>query len=64
VAFGMAGVVCVGILLRVIQSLTSVINALSLTLLLLLVYGLLTIMAIAYAVLAKGAERLQKIEES
>jgi hypothetical protein len=64
VAFGIAGIVCVVIVLRVVQSLSSAINALSLVLLLVLVYSLLAIMAIAYAVLAKGAERLQKIEES
>jgi hypothetical protein len=64
VAMGIAGIICVAIVLRVVQSLSSAINALSLALLLVLVYGLLAIIAIAYAVLAKGAERLQKIEES
>lgn len=63
-ALGITGIVGTTVLLRIVQSLSTTLNELSLTLLLLLLYLLLTIIAGGYVLLAKGAERLRKIEES
>jgi hypothetical protein len=64
VALGIAGVVIATIVLRIVQSLTTALNDLSLALLLLLVYVLLIIIGIGYVLIANGTKQLQKIEES
>jgi hypothetical protein len=63
VAFGLTGIVASTVILRVIQSLSTQLGKLSLLLLFLVVYVLLAVIAVGYVLLAKGASRLQKIEE-
>jgi hypothetical protein len=63
VAFGLTGVVISTIVLRIVQSLSIQLSKLSLLVLFLVVYVLLAIIAVGYVYLAKGASRLQKIEE-
>jgi hypothetical protein len=64
VALGIAGVVTATIVLRIVQSLSTVLNDLSLALILLVVYVLLIIIGTGYVLIAKGAQQLQKIEDS
>ena len=63
VAYGVAGIAISTIALRTVQSLSTQLGHLSLTVLFLVVYVLLAIIAAGYGLLAKGASRLQKIEE-
>lgn len=63
-AAGIGIVVVTIIVLRALQSLTSVLGHWSLGLLFLLVYALLVILGTGYVCIAKGASRLLKIEES
>jgi hypothetical protein len=63
-ALGLYVVVVAIVVLRTIQSLSSAIGSWSLGFLLLLIYGLLAILGTGYALVSKGAKRLQKIEES
>lgn len=62
-ARGIAWVVLTTIVLRCFQSLSGPLERLSVGLILLLVYTLLVIIAIGYILIAKGARRLQRIEE-
>lgn len=64
VALGLTGIVCATIVLRIVQSLSAQLIKLSLPALFLIVYALLALIAVGYVLLAKGASRLQKIEES
>ena len=64
VAFGITGIVVTTVLLRIVQSLSTALNELNLALLLLIIYVLLLVIALGYLLLARGAERLRKIEES
>jgi hypothetical protein len=63
-AFGLAGAILTTILLRCLQSLTSVLNGLNLGVLLSLIYILLIIIAAGYILIENGANKLQKIEET
>jgi hypothetical protein len=63
VSLGLVGIVSSTIVLRIVQSLTTQLAKLSLLVLFLVVYALLAIIAVGYVLLAKGASRLQKIEE-
>jgi uncharacterized membrane protein len=63
VAFGLTGIVISTIVLRTIQSLSTQLSKLSLLVLFLVIYVLLALIATGYVLLAKGASRLQKIEE-
>jgi hypothetical protein len=62
-AFGLTGVVISTIVLRIVQSLSVQLSKLSLLVLFLVIYVLLALIAAGYVFLAKGASRLQKIEE-
>jgi hypothetical protein len=62
-ANGIGGVVLTVVVLRCFQSLSSQLNQLSLSLILLIVYLLLILISIGYILIAKGAKSLQKIEE-
>ncbi len=62
-ARGVAAVIVATILLRCFQSLSSPIGNLSLAVLLLVVYLLLVALGIGYVFIARGAKKLQKIEE-
>lgn len=64
VSLGVAGVLIATITLRVVQSLTTSVNQLSLMLVLLLVYFLLALIGLGYVLIARGARSLQRIEES
>ncbi len=63
-AQGIGGVVLTIVVLRCFQSLSSQIEDLSLSAILLLVYVLLAIISIGYIYIARGAHRLQQIEET
>lgn len=62
-ARGIGAVVVATILLRCFQSLSSPIGNLSLAVLLLVIYLLLIALGIGYLIIARGAKKLQKIEE-
>ena len=63
-AIGLAGVITMTIVLRCLQSLSSVFGDLGLGVVLLIVYLLLISISIGYVFIAKGAKSLQKLEES
>ncbi len=63
VAYGLTGIVLSTIALRTVQSLWAQLSKLSLLVLFVVIYALLAIIAVGYGLLAKGASRLQKIEE-
>jgi hypothetical protein len=63
-ALGLSGLIASIILLRCLQSLSAELEELSLGLLLGLVYILLIIIAVGYVLIAKGAYKLQMIEET
>jgi hypothetical protein len=63
-AFGFAVLLLMVVLLRITTSLTHQISHWSLGLVLLMVYALLTGMAVGYILIAKGARQLQTIEEA
>ena len=62
-AFGLGGMVAATILLRCLQSLSSPLEQLSLGLLLALLYVVLIFISVGYILIAKGAKRLQQLEE-
>jgi hypothetical protein len=62
-AIGLGIVVFAVVILRVLQSLTSVLGKFNLGLLFLLVYVLLVVIGAGYVYIARGASRLLKIEE-
>lgn len=62
-ASGVAAVVVALMVLRVLASLSSFLNSLSLKYLLALVYALLIMIGIGYGLIALGAKKLKKIEE-
>lgn len=64
VAIGIAGVVTATIILRIVQSMASALVELNLTVLLLIIYLLLIVIGTGYVFIAKGTQKLQKIEES
>jgi hypothetical protein len=61
---GLVAVVGITVLLRCIQSLSSPLQKLNLQFLLGLIYLLLVFIAVGYGLIAKGANKLQQIEES
>lgn len=63
-ARGIGWVIFMTILLRFLQSLSGQLGSLSVGLLLLLIYALLVVVAVGYVLIAKGARRLQLIEEA
>lgn len=63
VASGFALVILISVILRYIESLPAEFNSLALGPVLLLIYVLLAIMGSGYALIAKGARQLQRIEE-
>lgn len=63
VALGVGGVVVATILLRVTQSLNGFLSQLGLGLILVVVYVLLACISVGYIMIAKGARRLQRLEE-
>ncbi len=62
-ATGIASVILASILVRFLVSISAKLTALSLTPILLIVYGLLFVSGMGYALIAIGAKRLRKIEE-
>jgi hypothetical protein len=62
-ANGIAGVLVVSIVLRCMQSLSSQMGALSLVLVLVIVYALLLAISVGYIFMAMGAKRLSQIED-
>ncbi len=62
-ARGIAWVVVTIIVLRCYQSLSSQLSHLSLALILLVIYALLILISVGYVLIAKGAKKLQRIEE-
>jgi hypothetical protein len=62
-AWSFGSIILVSILLQYITNLTVRIQALSLTMVLLLVYVLLTLLSVGYILLAFGTKKLMKIEE-
>jgi hypothetical protein len=62
-AAGLAGIIVTIIALRCFESLSPQLNELSLAGLLLIIYALLSLLAVAYILLAKGARQLLRIEE-
>jgi hypothetical protein len=62
-ALGLGGVVSIAIILRLFQSVTTTLNNLSLGQLVLVVYILLILIATAYVFIAKGAQKMQRLEE-
>jgi hypothetical protein len=63
-AIGLGGVVLGIVILRTIQSLAVGLSKVNLGTLLLIVYVLLIVMAVGYVYVARGARKLQRIEES
>lgn len=61
--WGLGAVVLGIVVLRTIQSLTSSLNRLNLGTILLIIYVLLIILAIGYVYIARGARKLQRIED-
>ena len=64
VALGLTGVVLSSTAMRFLASLSSLLSNLSLRVLLMVVYILLTALAIGYILIAVGAKKLRKIEEA
>jgi hypothetical protein len=62
-AFGISVIIGIQIVLQCIVTLTTQVNKLSLGWLLIFIYALLILIAIGYALIARGAKDLQKIEE-
>lgn len=62
-AYGLVGVVGIIIVLRGFQSVSTIIVKANLGLLLAIIYALLILIAIGFALIARGAKRLQKFEE-
>lgn len=60
---GLGAIIVTLIVIQFLTTLTVQLNSLSLSAILLLVYGLLLLMAIGYVMVAYGAKQLQKIEE-
>jgi len=63
VAYGVATIVVTSILVRLLVTISARISTLSLTPLLMIVYGFLVIAALGYILIALGAKRLRRIEE-
>lgn len=63
-ALGLGGVIATTMVLRCLQSLTSVLEQLNLNFLLVLIYVLLLVMSAGYVLIAKGTYNLQKLEET
>ncbi len=63
VAYGIATVIVTSILVRLLVTISARISNLSLTPLLLIIYGFLIIAAAGYVLIALGAKRLRRIEE-
>jgi protein-S-isoprenylcysteine O-methyltransferase Ste14 len=62
-AIGIGGVVAIAIILRVFQSITPTLNNLSLSQIVGVVYILLVLIAVAYVFIAKGAQKMHRLEE-
>lgn len=62
-ATGLALVVITSMLIRYLVSLTTLLNSLSLKVLLLILYMLIFVIFAGYLIIAKGAKKLQRIEE-
>jgi threonine/homoserine/homoserine lactone efflux protein len=62
-ANGFGAVVFLSVVLRCVQSMTSLFDQLSLGLVLLIIYILLIIISVGYVLIAMGAKQLQRIEE-
>jgi len=62
-SIGLGAVIVTQIVLQYLTTLSAQLNKLSLTAIMLVVYGLLILMAIGYILVASGAKKLQKIEE-
>lgn len=62
-AVGLAGILVMTILLRFLQTLTTLLNQWSLGVILAVIYLLLIVISIGYAFIAVGARNLQKLEE-
>ncbi len=63
VAYGIATIIATSILIRLLVTISARITTLSLTPLLLIIYGFLVIAALGYVLIALGAKRLRRIEE-
>ena len=63
VAAGIATIIVSSILVRLLVTISARINRLSLTPLLLIIYGFLLVAALGYILIAMGAKRLRRIEE-
>jgi hypothetical protein len=64
VALGIAVVVLGSVLTRVFISISTTITNLKLTPILIIIYGLLSVIAAGYILIAIGAKKLRKIEEA
>lgn len=62
-AIGVGSIVLATVALRITQSLNRVLSELGLGLILIIVYILLAIISVGYIMIAKGARRLQRLEE-
>lgn len=63
VAYGLATIIGSSILIRLLVTISARISTLSLTPLLLIIYGFLVLSAMGYVLIALGAKRLRRIEE-